>query len=144
MPILAEAQLEKVHSLIQAERLVTLDPVRPHIPASIRLRPGREIYHIDEKSAICLAYVNGIPATEKQLLASLIGPIAVAYSVWSFQKGHGRRIVLDTLNLVKSTKRIKKFLTFSPKTATATQFHLSNGALLVATHNSANTFEYKL
>ena len=143
MPILAKAQLEKVHSLIQAERLVTLDPVRPHIPASIRLRPGREIYHIDEKSVICLTFSTRIPTSEKQLLESEIGPIAIAYSIWSLQKGLGKQIMKETIDLVKTTKRITRLLTFSPKTNIATQFHTGNGAVLIASYKIANIFEYK-
>jgi hypothetical protein len=135
--------MEKVCSLNQAEKLVALDPVRPHIPATTRISMGRQIFHIQEKAVICLAFSNRIPTSEKQLLESEIGPVAIAYSIWSLQKGLGKQIMKETIDFVKTTKRITRLLTFSPKTDIATQFHIGNGAVLVANYKTANIFEYK-
>ena len=135
--------MEKVCSLTQAERLIALDPVRPHIPATTRISIGRQMYHIQEKAVICLTFSNRIPTSEKQLLESEIGPIAIAYSIWSLQKGLGKQIMKEIIDLVKTTKRITRLLTFSPKTNIATQFHIGNGAVLAASYKIANIFEYK-
>jgi hypothetical protein len=41
------------------------DPVRPHINASVRMAPGREMYHIDEQAFVCLAFLDRVPADEE-------------------------------------------------------------------------------
>ena len=66
------------------------DPVRPHISAETRLGPGRDVYHIDEKAFVCLAYLDRVPADEETLLCANVGPVVVAYTVWSHEKGMGR------------------------------------------------------
>ena len=136
--------MERVSSLTQAKRLVLSDPVRPHIPANTRISIGRQMFHIQEKAVICLTLLSRIPQSEKHLLESKIGPIAIAYSIWSLQKGLGKKIIKETIDFVKTTKRITRLLTFSPKTDIATQFHLGNGAVLTANCNSANIYEYKI
>ena len=136
--------MEKVLSLVQAERLVALDPVRPHIPAVTRISTGKQIYHIQEKAVICLVFSNRVPESEKQLLESELGSITIAYSIWSLQKGLGKQIVKETMDLVKATKQLTRLITFSPKTNIATQFHSRNGATLFANHKTANIFEYTI
>ena len=56
------------------------DPVRPHINAETRMMPGRDVYHIDEKAFVCLAYLDRVPADEETLLSANIGPVVVAYT----------------------------------------------------------------
>ena len=136
--------MEKVLSLAQAEKLVALDPVRPHIPAATRISTGKQIYHIQEKAVICLVFSSRIPESEKQLLESELGPITIAYSIWSLQKGLGKQIVKETMDFVKTTKQLTRLMTFSPKTNIATQFHSGNGATLYANHKTANIFEYTI
>ena len=82
------------------------DPVRPHISAESRMGPGRDIYHIDEKAFVCLAYLDRVPADEDTLLSANVGPVVVAYTVWSLEKGMGRQIILDLQKMIRETYRI--------------------------------------
>ena len=120
------------------------DSVRPHIKASVRMAPGRDMYHIDEQAFVCLAYLDRVPADEETLLSANVGPIVVAYTVWSLKKGLGRQIILDLQKMINDTWRFKRLVTLSPKTEMATKFHLSNGAELIAENMLSNNFEYFL
>ena len=135
--------VELVSDLSSVEDIIKKDPVRPHISAITRLRPGRSIYHLDHKAYICLAYTNKVPSTEKQMLESSVGPMVVAYTVWSLEKGYGRKIILALNDLIYDTERFHRFVTLSPKTEMAMRFHLSNGAILLRENELTNNFEYK-
>ena len=120
------------------------DPVRPHIKGEVRIAPGRDVYHIDERAFVCLAYLDRVPADEETLLSANVGPIVVAYTLWSLEKGLGRKIILDLQAMIRETYRFKRLVTLSPKTEMATKFHLSNGAELIAENMLSNNFEYFL
>ena len=120
------------------------DPVRPHITSEVRMGPGRDIYHIDEQAFVCLAYLDRVPADEETLLSANVGPVVVAYTVWSLKKGMGRQIILDLQKMIRETYRFKRLVTLSPQTEMATKFHLSNGAELIAENMTTNNFEYDI
>ena len=124
--------------------IIKKDPVRPHINAVTRMGPGRDIYHIDEQAFVCLAYLDRVPADEETLLSANVGPVVVAYTVWSLKKGMGRKIILDLQSMIRETYRFKRLVTLSPKTEMATKFHLSNGAELIAENLTTNNFEYDI
>ena len=124
--------------------IVRDDPVRPHIPIEDRVAIGNEVYvmendkHID--AVLCVSYMNEVPEDEyrmKQLNQAAYqegqrGNIAVFYTVWSNKKGMGREMVLQGIELLKKNKpHIKRFVTLSPITQMATNFHISNGAVLI-------------
>ena len=64
---------------------------------------------------------------------------SIFYTLWSYEKGYGT-IILNTLLPMLNTK---KFVTLSPKTKMAYNFHIKNGAKLLATNNKSYNFEYK-
>ena len=135
--------------IIDAKVLIQDDPVRPLITAQRRCTDHFEMYHtggIEEgtkEAAICIAFCNTVPKTEKQLLDSKPGDIAVFYTVWSYanKPGAGRDIVFKALDLAKE-RGMRKYVTMSPKTEMARRFHLRNGARLVSENEETNTFEY--
>ncbi len=128
--------------------LIQDDPVRPHIAADWRMRSGREVYTLKEEgettAVICVAYMDEVPTCEQDMKWPGID-VAVFYTVWSYKKGAGRKIVLDTANHIKKThSNVKRFVTLSPLTEMAERFHLRNGATLLAKHKYAQNFEYKI
>ena len=127
-------------SLIDALKYIKDDPVRPSIPARIRIKNNFEMYNTKE-AVICIAFCDKIPITEEDLLNSKEGKIAVFYSVWSYNKGAGRSIVFEALDLAKE-KGCERFVTMSPKTTMAEMFHIRNGAKLIKENNMTNNFEY--
>jgi len=140
--------LEKLQTLEQVYALIQDDPVRPHIAADWRMRSGREVYALKEEgettAVICVAYMDEVPTCEQDMKWPGID-IAVFYTVWSYKKGAGRKIVLDTAKHIKKVHtNIKRFVTLSPLTEMAERFHLRNGATLLAKHPYAQNFEYKI
>ena len=128
--------------------LIQDDPVRPHLAADWRMRSGREVYALKEDgettAVICVAYMDEVPTCEQDMKWPGI-EVAVFYTVWSYKKGAGRKIVLDTANHIKKVHtNIKRFVTLSPLTEMAERFHLRNGATLLAKHKYAQNFEYKI
>ena len=134
----------RVTSLDHVRIYIQNDSVRPHIDAETRLAPGREMYHIDEKAFICLAFVDKVPVSEIEVFGSKVGHIAVAYTVWSLKRGLGRKIIFETQKRIKDTFRFSRLVTLSPKTEMAMKFHLSNGATLLHELDHAYNFEYDI
>jgi len=140
--------LTKLETLEQVYALVKDDPVRPHLAADWRMRSGREVYALREDdeitAVICVAYMDEVPTCEQDMKWPGID-IAVFYTVWSYKKGAGRKIVLETSKHIKKVHtNIKRFVTLSPLTEMAERFHLRNGASLLAKHPYAQNFEYKI
>lgn len=140
--------LEKLETLEQVYAIVKDDPVRPHLAADWRMRSGREVYALKEDgettAVICVAYMDEVPTCEQDMKWPGI-EVAVFYTVWSYKKGAGRKIVLDTAQHIKKVHtNIKRFVTLSPLTEMAERFHLRNGAMLLAKHPYAQNFEYKI
>ncbi len=125
------------------------DPVRPHITAEWRTDHNREVFGLYEdesfetlRSVICVAYTDTIPTHEDDM--NVIGRhTAVFYTVWSYVKGAGRTIVLDTASYIKRTKPdVERFITLSPKTDMARTFHLRNGASELRENDKSINYEY--
>ena len=146
---------------LKAVELCESDPVRPNIPIGWRVAKGsREVYYIESPgpesptfqtdSVLCLAYLNDIPINEDELLSFSHGnKFAIFYTVWSNTKGMGRQIIMDTMKLIRD-KNIHnwdkwdiRYVTMSPKTKMAKDFHLRNGAELIQKNPTTYNFEYK-
>ena len=136
--------MEKICSHKRVSQIITGDPERPHINAEDRLAPGRDVFHIDDMAYLCMAYLDRVPADEDCLLSANCGSVAVAYTVWSLEKGYGRKIIMAARDIIQETWRFKRLVTLSPKTDMAMKFHLSNGAKLIAENLTTNNFEYPI
>ncbi len=134
--------LKKITNLSEIIELVKDDPVRPHIDPLWRITPPREVYAIDNIAGLCVAFTNSIPISEIDLVCRIhTGNIAVFYTVWSKEKGMGRKILFDVLDIIKERK-YSKYITLSPKTEMAKKFHFSNGATLLQENHDSYNFEY--
>lgn len=134
--------LKKITNLSEIIELVKDDPVRPHIDPLWRITPPREVYAIDNIAGLCVAFTNSIPISEMDLVCRIhTGNIAVFYTVWSKEKGMGRKILFDVLDIIKERK-YSKYITLSPKTEMAKKFHFSNGATLLQENHDSYNFEY--
>ena len=126
------------------------DPVRPHLPLAWRATQGRQVFGLEEEgdiqAIVCVAYCKDIPLTEKELdeLSTPDGEYAVFYTVWSYKKGAGRQMVLDTAKHLKEARGINHFVTLSPLTQMAERIHTRNGAKLLKRGEECQNFEYKL
>jgi hypothetical protein len=91
---------------------------------------------------VCLAYAQYVPEEESDLedIAHMeAGEIVVPYSLWSNQKGAGRRLINSLLYKLKDEFPV---ITLSPKTDMAKRFHESNGAVLFQENETSYNFRY--
>ena len=117
------------------------DPVRKDLDFNFRTTEGRRIYTIPNKSVVCTANTIKLPKTIKQLMKYTkedTKEFTIFYTVWSYEKGYGRLILNELLQLLQT----KRYVTLSPKTEMAKNFHLRNGAKLLADNKTSYNFEY--
>jgi hypothetical protein len=135
--------LEKA-GLDVAKRLCENDPIRKNIPSEWRVRDcRREMFHLEEKAVVCVAHLKKIPTTEAELMKYGWGTFSIFYTVWSSERGFGRKIIEETKALLQGQHFNNRYITMSPKTEMATKFHLKNGAILLQENQTTNNFEYK-
>ena len=132
----------------QTQLCIKDDPVRPHISAEWRCRPGRMVYALDGgapwRAVICCAVMDEVPTCEADMKWPGVD-VAVFYTVWSYDRGAGREIVREAQREIhRKNPYIKRFVTLSPLTEMAEQFHLRNGAVLLDRHSTCQNFEYHL
>lgn len=130
---------------------VSADPVRPELNLKWRNSFGRKIFGLERgnqiEAVVCLAFTNEVPRSVRDLdLMSRTGldaNIAIAYTVWSLQKGAGKEIMREVLAYAQ-TNGFERVVTLSPLTPMATRYHTRNGAKLISLNESTQNFEYDL
>tara|TARA_R100000657_G_scaffold7901_1_gene5176 strand:- start:1007 stop:1420 length:414 start_codon:yes stop_codon:yes gene_type:complete len=117
------------------------DPVRKNLTFKFRTTQGRRIYTIKNKAVVCVANTIDIPINVEELKkfsSKDANNFTIFYTLWSYKKGYGT-ILLNTLLPMLKTKR---YVTLSPKTNMAYNFHTKNGAKLLSTNSNSYNFEY--
>ena len=130
------------------------DPVRPNLNPKFRLTENRVNFLLTQDftkpcAIVCVAFTKDIPKTEKQLEMYSINKLsinydkAIFYTIWSYSKGSGKDILFNTVFWLKKNKpEIKRYITMSPKTEMARNFHLKNGAYELKSNRETINFEY--
>ena len=130
------------------------DPVSPNLNPKFRLTENRVNFLLTQDftkpcAIICVAFTKDIPKTEKQLEMYSINKLsvnydkAIFYTIWSYSKGSGKDILFNTVFWLKKNKpEIKRYITMSPKTEMARNFHLKNGAYELKSNRETINFEY--
>ena len=123
-----------------SDSLVSLfrdDPVRPEIDVGFRcLMPNNRVFVLLDDSSkplavLCCSFKNYVPSSLDQLLYSSDeqGSNAIFYSVWSYSKGSGRKIIPLVQSWIGSNcSWVNSFYTYSPKGECVRSFHLGLGA----------------
>lgn len=124
------------------------DPVRPEIPAELRISQNTEIFALMKdnipSAIVCVAYMDFVPKDCKELFSAASDPsIAVFYTIWSYDPGARRNLIMAARNELPNRKpEIKKFVTLSPHTEMAKRFHLKNGASVFRDNSDSVNYEY--
>ncbi len=130
------------------------DPVRPNLNPKFRLIENRLNFLLTQDftkpcAIVCVAFTKDIPKTEKQLEMYSINKLsvnydkAIFYTIWSYSKGSGKDILFKTVFWLKKNKpEINRYITMSPKTEMARNFHLKNGAYELKSNRETINFEY--
>ena len=124
-----------------------------------RLKTQRKVWVLEDETSkevraiINVAFTNEPPITEHELdyfsqaacQDGQHGDIAVFYTVWSYSKGAGREIIIESGKRIKKEyPHVKRMVTLSPLTEMAEKFHLRNGAKFLKKGQECQIFEYNL
>ena len=127
------------------------DPVRPELTVEFSTSRGRTIYALlndqgERAATICVAYTKMVPTSTKELdkFTDPDGHIAVAYTVWSKERGAGRLIVNQLIAHARKQDQITRVVTLSPLTDMARRFHIKNGAAELQVNSTTQNFEYEI
>ena len=119
------------------------DPVRPELNREFRYTAGREVF-TNGGAIICIAYCKGVPSMIRHLDTMVGLDHAIFYTVWSRNKGAGSLLVNDVWSYLQMTRPwIKRYVTLSPKTKMAFNFHIKNGATLLRENIESDNYEYE-
>jgi hypothetical protein len=129
-------------------KLISEDPVRPHIPDVERVGTNKDIFvsrDEDKVNAItCVSYQLTVPTNESELFEKCDQPqVAVFYTIWSYKPGEGRKLIVDSVKHIQNTMpSIQRFVTLSPRTEMARKFHINNGAVVFRENTESVNYEY--
>lgn len=153
--------------------LIKDDPVRPKLLKNNRKRfegPFHVYAEVNEDTGeiaavVCILVCKFVPQAEEQIRAVAqgklktieeglrerekelgeLGTVLCPYSIWSYQRGHGRKLIN---NLLEATPilhpEVDAVITMSPHTDTAMHFHINNGADIFSTNLHCVNYEYEL
>lgn len=73
------------------------------------------------------------------------GIILCPYSLWSYSKGSGKRLINELLETTPVMyPDVDHVITMSPPTRMAMRFHVGNGAVLLSPNESTVNYEYEI
>jgi hypothetical protein len=120
-------------------KLFADDPVRPGISVGFRCHsPDNCVFVLldgfdNPEAVLCCSFKSYVPSSLDQLMQfeSISSRNAIFYSVWSYSKGSGRRIIPLAQAWIRSNRsEIVGFYTYSPPGERVRDFHYSLGARL--------------
>lgn len=116
--------------------LIKDDPVRPEIPLEDRVNDNSRIFVLKDEdtdqpiAVTCVKFLADIPESVDDLVNSVrTHRTAVFYTIWSYARGAGQRLITEAQSYIQNTEpQVDTYVTLSPKTDMARNFHLKNGA----------------
>jgi hypothetical protein len=127
------------------------DPVRPEIPTEFRVSNGRLVIVLSDETPedtpeamVCVSFHNVVPENVSDLSTNTDSPtMAVFYTIWSYKPGKGAELLLKAVRGIREQyPSVTRFVTLSPKTQLARQFHLKNGAGIFRENLDTVNYEY--
>jgi len=125
------------------------DPVRPELDVAFKTSPGRGVFGLLKsdgtyKAFLCYALTTTVPTDVQHLAATTTtaGTVVVPYTVWSRERGAGKRIVNKVIEKIRDSGLAERVVTLSPRTEMARNFHLRNGAIELRINETTANFEY--
>ena len=144
------------------------DPVRPNLfdDDTVRFDGNFRVYAdidrqgfgISVNAVICVVIAPFLPQNEKTIQDFASGDLEIQpeegdsfskilcpYSLWSYEKGAGRRLVNSLLEAVPIMyPDVDYVITMSPPTKMAMDFHVGNGAHVLSPNKDTVNYEYKI
>lgn len=131
--------------------LIKDDPVRPEIDLDFRVSDYSEIIVSTDEygkptAVVCVLYRDSVPRSKEELLefASYTPSVAVFYTIWSYQPGAGRKLIVSARSHIQTSRsNLVKYVTLSPPTEMARIFHLRNGAQVLNVNADSVNYSYE-
>lgn len=132
--------------------LIKDDPVRPEIDRQFRVSDHRFIAVLQSpetraaQAVCCVSVQDSVPTTVAQLADSTQSQsVAVFYTIWSYQRGAARELLFELVDYIRSQHpTVARFVTLSPKTQMAHDFHTRNGAGVLQENPETVNYEYRV
>lgn len=153
--------------------LIKNDPVRPELfeDDSVRFKDPFHVYaEVNDETGeiaavVCVLLCKFVPQGEDQIRAvaagklkqieeqlaereKTLGPLGTVlcpYSIWSYQRGHGNKLMSNLLEAAPVLHpEIDTIITMSPLTDQAMRFHINNGAEIFSANQETINYEYEV
>lgn len=120
----------------QLLELIKDDPVRPELTPDFRVNENSRIFVLmdddqhEPLAVTCVKFLNSIPESVEDLAQTVSAAnTAVFYTIWSYAKGAGQQLIREAQSRIEQEyPGVETYVTLSPKTEMARNFHLKNGA----------------
>lgn len=119
----------------QLLELIKDDPVRPELSLEFRVNANSEIFVLineqhEPLAVTCVKFLDQIPESVDDLVNTAVSAnTAVFYTIWSYARGAGRQLIQEAQASIKAEHpEVETYVTLSPKSDMARDFHLKNGA----------------
>lgn len=131
--------------------LIKDDPVRPEILPEFRVTDWATMFVLLDQyqkpqSVVCVAFKDSVPKNIEELARSNSTKphAAIFYTIWSYAPGAGRRLITEARTwIMENIGEITEFVTLSPPTEMARQFHLRNGAGILRVNTDTVNYIYQ-
>lgn len=153
--------------------LIKDDPVRPDLFDNDKVRfsgPFRVYAEVNDETGeiaavVCILVCKFVPQGEDQIravaagklteieeqlaerekLLGALGTVLCPYSIWSYQRGHGRKLIQNLLEAAPVMyPEVDAVITMSPLTDQAMKFHINNGAEIFSANEDTVNYEYEV
>ena len=130
--------------------LIKDDPVRPELPPQFRVNANSKIFVLKDEqgqpqAVTCVKFLEGIPESVDDLAHAVVHTnTAVFYTIWSYAKGSGQQLISEAQQWIKNNNPdVQTYVTLSPKTEMARNFHLKNGATIYRENKDTVNYHYQ-
>jgi len=153
--------------------LIKDDPVRPDLFDNDKVRfsgPFRVYAEVNDETGeiaavVCILVCKFVPQGEDQIravaagklteieeqlaerekLLGALGTVLCPYSIWSYQRGHGSKLIQNLLEAAPVMyPEVDAVITMSPLTDQAMKFHINNGAEIFSANEDTVNYEYEV
>lgn len=136
-----------------ADNLVDLikdDPVRPELTPQFRVNENSRIFVLKDsegrpQAVTCVKFLETIPESVEDLAHQVVHTnTAVFYTIWSYARGAGQQLIREAQQWIEQNNpSVTTYVTLSPKTEMARNFHLRNGATVYRENPTTVNYLYK-
>lgn len=130
--------------------LIKDDPVRPELPAQFRVNDNSRIFVLkndqgEPQAVTCVKFLESIPESVEDLTQQVLHVnTAVFYTIWSYARGAGQQLISEAQQWIsENNPDVTTYVTLSPKTEMARNFHLKNGATIFRENPTTVNYLYK-